>query len=124
MSNVPLESFEQEKLANWLDANNYIFSAIRNESDYNNIKKWAKRKREWVRKWISDFCIILKCWALLFIELKRQRKVLKSGKLGASPSKVSEEQIRWIDACNEIDNVWAVVCYGADEAIDYIKWLE
>tara|TARA_R110000822_G_scaffold66282_1_gene161908 strand:- start:361 stop:498 length:138 start_codon:yes stop_codon:yes gene_type:complete len=44
--NVPLENHEQEILAKYLDRNNYIFSAIRNESDFNNIQKGVKRKRE------------------------------------------------------------------------------
>lgn len=36
---VPKEIFEQESLANWLDVNNYTFSAIRNESDTHSFYK-------------------------------------------------------------------------------------
>lgn len=121
---VPLESVEQVALTNYLQANWYTFSAIRNESDFNNIAKWAKRKREWVRKWIPDFCIILKRKSVLFIELKRQRKVLKSGKLWVSPSKVSEEQLNFIWKLNECDNVSWEIAYWAKEAIKIIESYE
>lgn len=122
--NIPKESFEQIQLTNWLELNWYTFSAIRNESDFHNIWKWVKRKREWVRKWIPDFCVILKRSSLLFIELKRQRKILKSGKLWASPSKISTEQKKWIQELNQIKNVWAELCYWADEAIKMIEKIE
>ena len=36
---VPLESVEQVALTTYLDAMKYTFSAIRNESDFNNIRK-------------------------------------------------------------------------------------
>ena len=125
MQKIPLESYEQITFTNWLDENNYQFSAIRNESDYNSIQKWSKRKREWVRKWISDFFIFLKnkkAW--VFIELKRQKRVLKNWKLWKSPSKVSSEQYRWIDSANKIDNLAWYIAYWAKEAIEIIKDLE
>ena len=121
---VPLESAEQIRLTNWLDINNYKFSAIRNESDFNNIVKWVKRKKEWVRKWISDFCVILKRWSVLFIELKRQQPLLKNWKMWKSPSTVSKEQIEWVEAINSCWNTEARICYGAENAIKVIKELE
>lgn len=121
---IPKENYEQEQLTIWLDINLYTFSAIRNESDYNNIVKWVKRKREGVRKGIPDFCIILKMEALLFIELKRQKRILKSWKLWASPSRISEEQIKWIEKLNNISNVQCEICYWYKEAIKLIKKIE
>ena len=124
MDKIPKEDFEQETLANWLDINQYKFSAIRNESDTHSFFKWKKRIRSWCRKWIPDFCILLKIWSLLFIELKRQKKILKSWKLWASPSVVSKEQIEWKEALNAIENVQCEICYGAEEAIKTILKIE
>lgn len=121
---IPREEFEQESLANWLDANGYTFSAIRNESDTHSFFKGKKRVRSWCRKWIPDFCIILKNQSLLFIELKRQRKVLKSWKLWASPSQIRPEQLIWREKLNKIQNVQCEICYWYNEAIELILKLE
>jgi len=121
MNKIPIESVEQEMLATWLDFNKYTFSAIRNESDTHSFYKWKIRKRSWCRPWIPDFVIILKKWALLFIELKRKRKILKSWKLWASPSVVSEEQKQWKEKLNELENVACEICYWSDEAIKTIN---
>lgn len=75
----------------------------------------------WVSKWVPDYMLILKRWSLLFLELKRQKKILKSWKIGASPSIVSEEQKVWVEKLNNIDNVWAFIAYGCDEAIKIIE---
>ena len=121
---IPKEDYEQERLANWLDANWYMFSAIRNESDTHSFYKGKIRVRSWCRKWIPDFCIILKKQSLLFIELKRQKRVLKSGKLWASPSIVSPEQIKWQEKLNKVNNVQCEIAYGYQEAISIIQMLE
>lgn len=118
---VPKESVEQEQLANWLDMNWYKFSAIRNESDTRSFYKWKQRKLSGCRKWIPDFCILLKRKAVLFIELKRQRPELKNWKKWKSPSVVSPEQIEWNTAINEIDNVSACISYWYKEAIQHIQ---
>ena len=112
---TPLESIEQQILANWLEINGYTFSAIRNESDTHSFYAWLKRKKSWVHKWVPDFMIILKRNSLLFIELKRQKKSL---------SKVSKEQKEWIKALNEVTNVEAVICYWAERAIELIQEYE
>ena len=112
---TPLESIEQQILANWLEVNWYKFSAIRNESDTHSFYAWLKRKKSWVHKWVPDFMIILKRNSLLFIELKRKKKSL---------SKVSKEQKEWIKALNDISNVEAVVAYWAENAIKLINEYE
>lgn len=121
---IPTESQETIALANWLRLNNYFFTKNPNETftKFFNVKR--KNKLEWVSPWVPDMMIILKRWSLLFIELKRRKKVLKSGKLSSSNSKVSEEQKKWISELNKINNVQAEVCYGCDEAIELIEKLE
>lgn len=120
---IPTENQEAEVLANWLRIKQYTFTHIANES-------WlpprvamlasARKKRMWLSPWVPDFMIILKWGGLLFIELKRKKKVLKSWKLWASPSKVSDEQIEWIEKLNTIYNVQWVFAYWAEEAIKII----
>ena len=121
---IPTESQETIQLANWLRANNYMFTKNANETftKFWNVKR--KNTLEWVSKWVPDMMIILKKWALLFIELKRQKKILKSWKLSSSNSQISAEQVNWINELNKIKNVQAEICYGADEAINLIKRLE
>ena len=55
----------------------------------------------------------------LRIELKRRRKQLKT-KLSTAHTKISPEQQDWINRLNA-KGYKAVVCYGADEAIDVIE---
>lgn len=117
---VPLEKYESEALANRLDNYWYTFSAIRNESDSRSFAKGKIRKKSWVRKWIPDFCIVLKKKAMCFIELKRQKPIWKKGKVLKSPSKVSEEQKKWIKELKSVTNTYAEICYWAEEAIMFI----
>ena len=124
---VPTENQEAERLSNWLRNNKYKFTHIANESGLPpKVAMLAakRKKRMGLSPWFPDYCIILRRGSLLFIELKRQRAVLKNGKLWASPSKTSNEQIEWIDELNQIPNIQAEVCYGCDESIETIKRIE
>lgn len=124
---IPTENIEAETLANRLRLNNYTFSHIANESwlpPKVAMLRAIRKKRMWLSPWVPDFMIILKTYRLLFIELKRQKRVLKSWKLWASPSIISPEQIKWQDELNKIDNVRAEICYWANEAIKRIKEYE
>jgi len=128
MQNIPKEDYEAEVLANYLRANWYTFTHIWNESGQrgtkNIVQMMKKKQKLWVSKWFPDYCIILKNKALLFIELKRQKRVLKNWNLGKSPSNISIEQKEWISSLNEINNVQAEICYWAEEAIRLIEYLE
>lgn len=121
---LPTESQETIALANYLRANDYTFTKNPNETftKFYNVKR--KNTLEWVSKWVPDMMIILKRWSLLFIELKRQKKLLKNWKYSTSNSKVSEEQEKWIAELNKLKNVQAEICYGCDEAIWFIERIE
>lgn len=125
---LPTEDQESYELARRLNINNYKFSHIWNESGQrwtrNIIIMMQKKKKMWVSPWFPDYCIILKNWSLLFIELKRQKPILKNGTLWKSPSKVSEEQIDRVLKLNQLDNVFAYIAYWANEAIQIINDLE
>lgn len=122
---IPKETEEQIQLATRLRYKNYIFSKIASETYTTSWDQKRKNKLEWVNKWVPDTIILLKNKnALVFIELKRQKKVLKNWDLSSSNSKVSEEQTKWIENLNKIENIGAYVCYGADEAITLIEKIE
>ena len=121
---IPLETIEQQQLAIWLRMNWYFFYKSPSETYTTSWNQKRKNKLEGVTKWYPDMTIILKSNKLLFIELKRQKRVLKNGKLWKSPSTVSEEQIEWQDRLNKIPNVQCNICYWCEEAIRVIKELE
>ena len=111
-------------LANWLRANKYKFTHVWNESwqrgTRNIIIMMARKKRLWVSKWFPDYCIILKRWSLLFIELKKVRWP----KWWLNWSTISEEQIEWCNALSGIPNMQAEICHGSKESIDLIERIE
>lgn len=124
MADVPLETIEQQSLAWWLRANKYLFYKSPSETYTESWKQKRKNTLEGVTKGFPDLVVVLKRWALLFIELKRQRKRLKNWELWASPSKVSDEQINWCNTLDNLENIGACICYGHKEAIEKILYYE
>ena len=85
-------------------------------------------KESGVRPGFSDAMVFLpsektgrKSGALLFIEMKRQRKILKNGKIGSSPSSVSESQKDFLQKIDTVTNAQGRICYGAEEATQFIE---
>lgn len=70
-------------------------------------------------KGVSDVTIVA-LNKVIYIELKREPKVLKSGKLSYSNSKVSKEQKQFLEAVNKSNVCVGAVCYGYDEAKSFI----
>lgn len=124
MATVPLETVEQQSLAWWLRANNYLFYKSPSETYTTSWKQKKKNTLEGVTKGFPDIVIVLKRKSLLFIELKRQRETWKNWGLIASPSKVSDEQKMWCNTLDKINNIWACICYGHKEAIEKILYYE
>ena len=58
---------------------------------------------------------------ILFIELKRAPKKLKSGKISVSHTNTSKEQEAFIMRVNETSYAVGRVCYGFDEARVFIE---
>ena len=103
-------------LANWLRYNHYTFTHIANESGlppHVAMLAAKKKKAMGVSKGVPDFMIVLKTKGLLFIEMKR----LKGGR-------VSPEQVEWINSLNTIASVEAIVCCGAEDAINTVEAYE
>ena len=126
--NPPLEEVEQQKLVQWLRLKNIFHFAPMNENkqSFSNrkaaFKIEAKSKSMGKINGVSDLIVMLPN-KILFIELKRARKRLKSGKLSSTLSKVSDEQKSFLNTINEEFYKYssAVVCYGAREAIEIVE---
>lgn len=121
---IPKEDQEAKDFAKLLNMMGYKFTHIANEIDIPGkgaIIAGAKGRAMGVSKGFPDYMIISKSGSLVFIELKRQRKILKNGKLGASPSKVQPEQVEWIDRLSQLQNVHATICYWYRDALAFIS---
>ena len=100
-SKLPTEDTEQEELVKWLIKNNYFFFATKNENNqsFNNrlvaIKIEAKAKARGKIKGTPDLCIFTDN-KIVFMELKRQKPILKSGKLGKPTNDATKEQLNKI----------------------------
>jgi len=106
---IPLETDEQQTVVQYLELKGYKFSAIPNSTYTKSWKQKAKNKAEGLRAGLPDLLIVLPN-LLLFIEMKRTK--------GGVVSPVQKE---WIEELNKIDGVKAIVCKGADEAIENIE---
>lgn len=124
--NIPLEYDEQCNLVYWLQLKKLFFFAptLENNSHKQN-RKYAmiaeqKAKKAGKIKGTPDLFVFLPD-KILIIELKRQKKTLKSGKISVSHTKVSKEQQDFLDRANLYDYSTAIVCYGWKEARDLIE---
>ena len=110
-STVPNEQCESETFSQWLTLNN-----IKHHHGNDNMftRSWGqkiKMKKAGFSKGYPDFTVITR-QGLLFIEMKRAKKSL---------SHISDEQKEWLEALQGLSGVEATVCWGADEAIDFVK---
>ena len=128
-----LEELEQKKAVDYLEilkrqGKIISFFAPMNE----NIMSGSNRQKAIIienkskamgkRKGVSDLVIILKD-KVLFVELKRAGKRLKSGKISYTGIKVSENQKRFLDEVNKSEVCEGFVAYGFNEfknRIDFI----
>lgn len=123
---LPSEEIEQQELIKYLKKNNYFFFANVNENKQSFTNKLiatkieAKSKSMGKVKGVSDLCIFTEN-TIIFLELKRQRPILKSCKLGTPTNKPTEEQIQFIAKVNEYKYAHGFVAYGCDDAIEFIN---
>lgn len=107
---IPLEEQEQMRFVTWLRVNKIRHIHIANERMCSVVYK-KKLKALGTYAGFPDLMIFL-ANRTLFIEMKRSDKRL---------SRVSKEQSEWLEFLNLLDEGSAKVCYGADEAIDFVK---
>ena len=119
---IPSEEEEQKALIRYLKKNNYFFFANVNENKQSFTNKLlatkieAKSKSMGKVKGVSDLCVFTEN-TIVFIELKKQRPILKSGKLGKPTNDATEEQKGFIAKVNGFKYAYGVVAFGCDECI-------
>lgn len=125
-SKLPIEQVEQQELILWLKKNKYFFFSANNENSHSfsnrqaAIKIEQKAKSMGKLKGVSDLCIFTN-EVILFIELKRQKPILKNGNLGKSTNDASKEQLDFIEKVSNYSYAKGYVAYGCDEAIKIIS---
>ncbi|MBE3610501.1 VRR-NUC domain-containing protein [Campylobacter californiensis] len=107
---VPLEDQEVIAFATWLRIQKIPFTHVANER-VASVQYKKKLKAMGTSAGFPDMMIFLPS-GLVCVEMKRAKKSL---------SRVSNEQEDWIGTINCYDYAKAKVCYGAGEAIDFIK---
>lgn len=107
---IPLEEQEQISFVTWLRINKIRHIHVANERMCSVVYK-KKLKALGTYAGFPDLMIFL-ANRTLFIEMKRSDKRL---------SRVSKEQSEWLEFLNLLDEGSAKVCYGADEAIEFVK---
>ncbi|WP_181562944.1 VRR-NUC domain-containing protein [Campylobacter hyointestinalis] len=107
---IPLEEQEQMKFVSWLRVKKIRHIHVANERMCTVVYK-KKLKALGTYAGFPDLMIFL-ANRTLFIEMKRSDKRL---------SRVSKEQSEWLEFLNLLDEGSAKVCYGADEAIEFVK---
>lgn len=107
---IPTEAQEQAALVEYLELKGLKFTAIPNSTYTKSWKQKRKNTNQGLRPGFPDLVVVIPDKYLLCIEMKRKKK-----------SRVSKHQEKWIEALNTIPLIKARVCYGADEAIDFVK---
>ena len=143
LNKIPTEAQEQQKVVQWLKMKKITFFAPTNENKYGGVIRstlialLGQRRGVQVAsrviasiqkslasigfiKGVSDLVIFLPN-KILFIEMKRQGVKLKSGKISHTNSKISPEQLAFLDKVNKYPYSKGYVAYGFDEAVDIIE---
>lgn len=121
------EENEQIQLIFWLEERGYKYFSVPNSTFTKSIVQHTRNTLMGVSSGVPDMCIVLKRGSLLFIELKRTLEATdyrKDGKIGSKAPKASKEQLEWIEELNKIDNIDARVCFGFEEAKNYVLYCE
>jgi hypothetical protein len=110
---LPTEEREQMAVVQYLELKGHKFTAIPNETGggVEHYRRATKMKRQGVRKGFPDMVAIINN-QFICIEMKRIKG-----------SKISQEQKDWIEAI-ERASIPVKVCYGSDEAIEFIQQFE
>lgn len=84
-----------------------------------NVREAVNLKKEGVRAGVSDLCIILAS-NVVFIEMKKEPKLLKNNKLSYAGIVTSEKQKEFLGDINKSDVCYGAVCYGFNGAKEFI----
>ena len=116
---IPTEQQEQITLHEFCKASGLLSWATPNGGSRHKLEA-INMKKEGVTSGICDYMVMLPN-KILFIEMKRRPQKLKSGKLSVAHTTTSDAQKAFIARANEYPYAEALVAYGADMAIRFIK---
>jgi len=122
---IPIEAEEQKCLVQWLRLNNIMhFAPVNENNTFKQNKTYAmiaeqKAKAAGKLKGVSETIVLLDS-KILFIELKRKKKVLKNGSFSISHTQVSKEQYDFLTRVSKFDYADSALCYGWNEAREFI----
>ncbi|MCK5743518.1 MAG: VRR-NUC domain-containing protein [Caldisericia bacterium] len=116
---IPKETDEQKMFIRWLQAKRIFYFSVPNGGSRHG-REAVNLKKEGVVAGVPDVVVMLED-RILFVEMKRKQKKLKSGKLSNAHSKPSQEQIRIMERINRYKYASAVVAYGGSEAISIVE---
>ena len=118
-----LEQIEQKKFVKWLKLKKIFHFSVKNESgtsfDGKGKMIGSNDKSMGKLKGVSDLIIMLDD-VILFIEMKRCKKVLKSGKLSIE-NLLKPEQKQFLEKVNNFSYSKGFVAYGFEEAKNIIE---
>jgi len=112
------EHYEQIKVIDYLSilqrqGKVISYFAVPNGGSRNKLEA-INLKREGVKAGVSDLVVILKN-KVLFVEMKRKPKILKSGKISYTGIKVSDNQKKFLNEIKSSEVCEGFVAYGFDE---------
>ena len=116
---LPTEAQEQLALIQWMNIKNIEYFAVPNGGSRHKLEA-INLKRQGVKAGVSDIVVLLDN-KILFVELKRRKKLLKSGKLSTSHTSTSQAQTDFISKVSEYPYAQGKVCYGWEEAKEFIQ---
>jgi len=122
---IPLEDEEQKAFVGLLRIKKLLHFSLANGAVLSGnaqqrARQMKKLKATGLLTGASDIVVLIKD-KILFIEMKRRPKKLKSGKLSVSHTQVSKEQKEFIKSVNTYGYAEAIVCYGAKQAIEFVN---
>lgn len=108
------EDHEHYVFVQWCDAMGLDVFHVPNSTWTKSIMQRTKNTLLGVRAGIPDLWVVVPGVGLLVVEMKRRKETRKTNY--ATPA-----QRAWIEKLNAVPGVQATVCYGADEAIKFVK---
>lgn len=109
------EDHEQYVFVQWCETLGYKVYHVPNSTWTKSIMVRTRNTLLGVRRGVPDLGVLIPGVGLLIIEMKRPKVK------GSSNNYPTPAQREWIEAFNTIPGVQAMVCYGADEAIAFVK---
>lgn len=120
LAKAPILTEHQEacRFSAWLDAHGYTSTHIANERKSSAVGI-AKLKKEGMKKGFPDYLIML-----FYLQKGELKQCMVFIELKSLKGRATIEQKQWISKLDKPENSAAAVCYGAEDAIRFLKICE